>query len=106
MPKGPQGRLRARGRELSTADRRTPPHLAESQDGRPRPPIPAPGVRHETALAPARAHVIPAGRTADGSPERLRRFGGILLGDAAVPAPLSIRTDRDPAELRRLARRE
>src|SRR5215213_6355157 len=50
--------------------------------------------------------LIPAGRTGDGSPERLRRFGGILLGDAAVPAPLSIRTDRDPAELRRLARRE
>ena len=27
-------------------------------------------------------------------------------GDAVMPAPLPIRTDRDPAELRRLARRE
>ena len=50
--------------------------------------------------------LIPAGRTGDGSIGRLRRFGGILLGDAAVPAPLSIRTDRDAAELRRLARGE
>jgi transposase len=54
----------------------------------------------------SRSGLIPAGRTGDGSPERLRRFGGILLGDAAVPAPLPIRADRDPAELRRLARRE
>jgi transposase len=29
-----------------------------------------------------------------------------LLGGAAVPAPLPIRTDKSPAELRRLARRE
>src|SRR5215213_1099492 len=50
--------------------------------------------------------VIPAGRVGDGSIGRLRRFGGILFGDAAVPAPLPIRTDRDAAELRRLARRE
>src|SRR3954454_11491831 len=50
--------------------------------------------------------VILAGRTGDGSIGRLRRSGGIVFGDAAVPAPLSIRTDRDPAELRRLARRE
>src|SRR3954453_23193860 len=50
--------------------------------------------------------VIPAGRTGDGSIRRLRRSGGILFGDAALPAPLPIRTDHDPAELRRLARRE
>jgi putative transposase len=50
--------------------------------------------------------LIPTGRTGDGSIGRLRRCGGIVLGDAAVPAPLSIRTDRDAAELRRLARRE
>ena len=36
----------------------------------------------------------------------MRCFGGILLGDAAMPAPLPICTDRDAAELRRLARRQ
>jgi hypothetical protein len=50
--------------------------------------------------------MIPVLRTGDGSIGRLRRSSGILPGGAAVPAPLSIRTDRDPAELRRLARRE
>src|SRR6478672_3989823 len=50
--------------------------------------------------------VIPAGRNGDGSIGRLRRCGGIVLGDAAVPAPLPIRTDHDAAELRRFARRE
>src|SRR3954452_8017451 len=50
--------------------------------------------------------LIPAGRTGDGSIGRLRRSGGIVFGDAAMPAPLPIRTDHDPAELRRLARRE
>src|SRR4029453_1997670 len=33
-------------------------------------------------------------------------FGRDFFGDAAVPAPLPIRTDRDAVELRRLARRE
>lgn len=51
-------------------------------------------------------HLIPAGRNGDGSIGRLRRCGGIVLGDAAVPAPLPIRTDHDAAELRRFARRE
>src|SRR5215213_287230 len=50
--------------------------------------------------------VMPALRSGDGSTGRLRRSGGILPGDAAVPAPLPIRTDRAAAELRRLARRE
>jgi transposase len=50
--------------------------------------------------------LIPAGRNGDGSIGRLRRCGGIVLGDAAVPAPLPIRTDHDAAELRRFARRE
>src|SRR5215218_982950 len=50
--------------------------------------------------------IIPAGRVGDGSLGLLRRFGGILFGDAAVPAPLTICPDRDGAELRRLARRE
>src|SRR4249920_3131115 len=50
--------------------------------------------------------VIPAGRTGDGSIGRLRRCGGIRLGDPAMPAPLPIRKDRNPAGLRRLARRE
>src|SRR6187431_2554941 len=50
--------------------------------------------------------MIPAGRNGDGSIGRLRRCGGIVLGDAAVPAPLPIRTAHDAAELRRFARRE
>jgi transposase len=52
------------------------------------------------------AALIPAKRTGDGSIERLGRSGGIRPGDAAVPAPLPIRPDRDATELRRLARRE
>src|SRR3954454_4743283 len=60
----------------------------------------------QCATRQGRALLIPAGRTGDGSIGRLRRSGGIVFGDAAVPAPLSIRTDRAPAELRRLARRE
>jgi len=35
--------------------------------------------------------LIPAGRTGDGSIGRLRRSGGIVLGDAVIPAPLPIR---------------
>jgi transposase len=54
----------------------------------------------------AKVELIPAFRTGDGPIGRLRRFSGILLGDAAMPAPLPIRGDRDAAELRRLARRE
>lgn len=42
--------------------------------------------------------VILAERTDDGSIGRPRRFDGFLPGDAAVPAPLSIRTDRDAAD--------
>src|SRR3954471_19425302 len=48
-----------------------------------------------------KSSVIPAGRTGDGSIGRLRRCGGIVFGGAAVPAPLPIRPDRDPPELRR-----
>jgi hypothetical protein len=50
--------------------------------------------------------LILAGRTGDGSIGRLRRSGGILPGEAAVPSPLPIRKDRDAADLRRRARRE
>src|SRR5215204_5606386 len=62
--------------------------------------------RRRRSGSAAAASIIPAGRVSDGSLGRLRRFGGILFGDAAVPAPLTICPDRDPAELRRLARRE
>ena len=50
--------------------------------------------------------IIPALRTDDGPIGWLRRFGGILLGDAVMTAPLPICGDRDADELRRLARRE
>src|SRR4051794_11332537 len=60
----------------------------------------------ELAVGVVGDQVIPALRAGDGSIGRLRHSSGILLGGAAVPAPLSIRTDRDAAELRRLARRE
>jgi transposase len=52
------------------------------------------------------AALIPASRNGDGSIGGLGCSGGNLLGAAAMPTPLPIRTDRDPAELRRLARQE
>src|SRR3954447_16341557 len=64
------------------------------------------GSRRDDASAIRPVGIIPAGRTGDGSIRRLRRSGGIVFGDAAMPAPLPIRTDHDPAGLRRLARRE
>src|SRR5918911_3349150 len=57
-------------------------------------------------MSPPPGRLIPASRGGDGSVWRPERSGGSLFGDAAMPAPLPIRTDRDAAELRRLARRE
>src|SRR3954452_6532063 len=85
------------GRRLAVARRRRLPRRPCRLLACEPPPMPV-NSRHRS--------IVPAGRTGDGSIGRLGRSGGIVSGDAATPAPSPVRTDRDPAGLPRLARRE